>query len=197
MRTNLLFGLAMVLLVACGSAGTGTDGGSGQLAIRRVFVTSARYNGDFKTIGAGNDGLEGADRLCNTVAQGAGVPGTYTAWLSSPTVDAIDRIQDVGPWYQITADGGAIKTFNNRANMASAPLAAIQYTESGIQVFSGAVWTGTDTGGRKTSQNCKGFTSQSPELGTTGTIASTSGWTSNGGAGANCSDDNYLYCFQQ
>ena len=44
----------------------------------RVFVSSQRYQGDMGGVG----GVRGADRACNDLAQTAGLPGTYKAWLS-------------------------------------------------------------------------------------------------------------------
>ena len=177
------------------NGGTGGSGGGGQPGIKRVFVTSATYTGDFKTIGAGNDGLDGADRLCNTVAQSVSLPGNFKAWLSSPTVDAIDRIPDVGPWYQMTVDGGLIKTFNNRANLASTALAGIQYTQDGQQLLGRYAWTGTGTGGRRADRNCDGFTKGSGYSGEMGSLNSESSWTSD--TAGSCSGDEHLYCFQQ
>src|SRR5690606_40551827 len=56
-----------------------------------VFITSNFYDGDLKTAGAGTTGLDGADKLCQLHADAASLAGTYRAWLSASTVDAIDR----------------------------------------------------------------------------------------------------------
>jgi Abnormal spindle-like microcephaly-assoc'd, ASPM-SPD-2-Hydin/Divergent InlB B-repeat domain len=48
-----------------------------------VFVTSQTYRTDL--------GLAGYDRVCNERARIAGLPGSYLAWLSTTTTDAVDR----------------------------------------------------------------------------------------------------------
>ncbi len=57
-----------------------------------AFVTSTNKPGN--EIG----GLIGADMLCANLAQTAGLPGQYVAWLSSSTVDARDRLEDASGW---------------------------------------------------------------------------------------------------
>jgi hypothetical protein len=60
-----------------------------------VFVTSTEQ--------AGGDlgGLSGADSICNDRAAAAGLPGTYVAWLSTATTDAIDRLGDARGWKRV------------------------------------------------------------------------------------------------
>lgn len=168
--------------------------------VKRMFVTSGRYDGNFKTLGAGSDGLDGADRLCTTVAQGAGISGSYKAWLSSSTNDAIDRIADVGPWYQVTFDGTQIKTFNNKANLTGTPMVTIEYTERGDSVLNGCVWTGTVTGGRKSLDTCSSFSDSSYSAHGKVGRASTTDWTDSTCVSASsdsCSNKYHLYCFEQ
>ena len=64
----------------------------GDLLFKTVFVTSTEHTGDLKTEGVGATGLEGADNICNLRAQEAGLPGTYTAWLSDSSTVAKDRV---------------------------------------------------------------------------------------------------------
>src|SRR5262245_51629174 len=68
---------------------------------KRVFVTAGSWNGNLKAAGAGSDGLDGANKLCQGAATTAGLGGTWVAWLSDSTHDAKDRIADVGPWYRL------------------------------------------------------------------------------------------------
>src|SRR5690606_1273312 len=69
-----------------------------------VFVTSSQYKGNL-------GGVDGADAICTSVANGAGLTGTYKAILSTMTVDARDRIAVGATVYntlnQIVADDGA------------------------------------------------------------------------------------------
>jgi len=185
---------------AGGGAGGGTSGNGGgeSTDFKRVFVTSGEYGGDLRTAGGGTDGLDGADRICNAVAQGSGLPGSYTAWLSTSTVDAIDRIADVGPWYQVPSSGAPIKTFNNKSGLAGTPLVEIQYHERGGSIGGpdSTVWTGTDTGGRR-AWNCLSFTSRNAsEFGSQGRTTSVIGWTSGAGV-LSCQHPHHLYCFQR
>ncbi len=64
---------------------------------KRIFVTSTLYSGNL-------GGLSGADAKCLTAAQSVNLPGTWKAWLSSSTINAIDRIAEVGPWYFVGVD---------------------------------------------------------------------------------------------
>ena len=60
------------------------------------FVTSENP-GDGGNLG----GLAGADAYCTSLAEAAGIEGkTWSAYLSTSTVDARDRIGD-GPWYNV------------------------------------------------------------------------------------------------
>src|SRR5436190_591044 len=61
-----------------------------------MFVTSGTHQPPFGTLAA-------ADNACNAAATAAGLPGTYRAWLSTSSVDAIDRIAGARGW--IRPDG--------------------------------------------------------------------------------------------
>lgn len=93
-----------MFLVACGSVqsqsssdespGPGDDltGEASQHAAinaaatqKLVFVTSQAFNGNL-------GGLAGADAKCQALAQAAGLPGTFKAWLGNATVSAASRV---------------------------------------------------------------------------------------------------------
>ncbi len=127
-------------LVACGGADTpaGNDGGQQDFAhdsmtgsppagAKRVFVTKGTFTADLKSAGSAATGLAGADKLCSNAASAAGLGGSWKAWLSDSTTDAISRIADVGPWYRI--DGSSV--FKNKDAFSSNPSVAINRTESG------------------------------------------------------------------
>jgi hypothetical protein len=60
-----------------------------------VFLTSGRFYLDIGSLAA-------ADALCAQAASDAGIPGTFVAWLSDSTTNAIDRIPaSAGPWYRL------------------------------------------------------------------------------------------------
>jgi hypothetical protein len=181
---------AALALAACGG-GTGARG-------KRVFVTRTAYQGDLKTAGQAPDGLTGGDDLCNRAAQATLKGGTWKAWLSSESVSALSRLQDVCPWYQEQADGGMVKTFNNKANLSTSPLVGLKVDEYGQYVEDGkAVWTGTATGGAWSGQGCRGFNSsyrhEKATIGRTGAVDQ--GWTSWESWG--CDYVAHLYCFEQ
>src|SRR5688572_3513455 len=67
----------------------------------RVFVSSLRYPADLKTAGGKATGKASADAICQTLADAAGLGGTYVAWLSTSDQNAIDHVQGPGPWYRV------------------------------------------------------------------------------------------------
>ena len=67
---------------------------------RYVFVTSLTSKGDL-------GGLAGADARCQSMAEGAGLTGTYLAWLSTKYTDPAERFtQDDRPF--ILVDGTVV-----------------------------------------------------------------------------------------
>jgi hypothetical protein len=55
--------------------------------VTAVFVTSTTQTGNL-------GGLSGADQICNDRAVAAGLTGNYLAWLSTSSMDAIDRFSN-------------------------------------------------------------------------------------------------------
>lgn len=166
------------------------DGGStttsGQ---KRVFVTSVTYSGSL-------GGSSGADQKCNLAAQGANLGGTWKAWLSSGSTNAIDRIADVGPWYGM--DGK--KVFNNKANLTTTPLASIERSEQNtIQLAE--VWTGSEQGGTAAGMDCAAWTSaDDADEGASGSPSAyqSAGWGGHSPAQPTpCGFPNALICFEQ
>jgi len=133
--------LPIFLSISCGGGGSnGGDNNSGtpnpSPAVKRIFVTKATYNGNM-------GGLTGADNLCNSSAAAAGLGGTWKAWLSDASSDAINRIIDVGPWYLID---GSRKVFENKNNLTTSPLVPINMDEYGGFVGGEYSWTDTYEG---------------------------------------------------
>lgn len=172
------------------------------LAPRYVFVTSSLHDGDLKTAGGGADGLDGADLICQGLADSVNaiVPvGTYKAWLSTDAVDAKDRIDITsGPYFR--SDGTVVA--NNGADLLDGTLdLPIQLDELGNNIGAVRVWTGTAVNGEKfAGQNCGGWEEDSLVTGLRGLSSSTvADWTL--AAFNNCSSlvgvpDPRLYCFQ-
>jgi hypothetical protein len=76
-------------------------------------------NDDLKTAGKGNSGLEGGDNICNSHAQSAGLPGTFTAWLSINRINAQDRVnRSTGSYHLPLPDGSpGTKVVDNFADI--------------------------------------------------------------------------------
>ena len=176
-----------------GGGGTGTGGGTGGGTVvpetrLRVFITSAAYAGNL-------GGLAGADALCTNAAKAANKGGTWKAFLSSATEDAIARMADVGPWHQELSDGTLVKVFNNKANLTTSPLATLFVDEQGGGFASspGTYWTGTQQTGLKAADTCAGWTSASyavsGERGTSGSWFNASS--------LRCDASQPIVCFEQ
>jgi len=103
----------------CASAGLNTTCSVSMAAARNVTVTFAELpNRMFvtSTTQTGNmGGLAGADAICRTRALAAGLTGTYVAWLSTSTVNAIDRLGAASGWIRV--DGRPV--FNSRADIVA------------------------------------------------------------------------------
>ena len=179
---------------ASSSSASSSASGGPPVGAKRVFVTSATYTGNLKVQGGGADGLEGGDKLCQLAASAATLGGTWRAWLSSSTINAIDRIADVGPWYRL--DGA--KVFNNKASIVTAgPLVAIDVNEVGGTPKANT-WTGTKKSGVFDSFSCHDWTDEAPVNGYEGIVGITVGvtfWTES--SSNPCHLENTLYCFEQ
>jgi hypothetical protein len=165
--------------------GSATGGGSAG-ARKRIFVTATNYQGSL-------GGLSGADSKCTTAATAATLGGTWKAWLSDGTTNAIDRIADVGPWYLVDK---TTLIFNNKANLQTGPLDTIGQTEQGTNVGGVAVWSGTSTGGTHSGSTCTNWTTSSLSVyGTSGSSDSSQFWTDVSDTA--CSQMQSLYCLEQ
>lgn len=154
--------------VACGGGDGPVDGADGGLDRKLLFVTSETFKGDL-------GGVAGADAKCDDAARAAGLGGAWRAWISVPDDDAIDRIEDVGPWY--LPDGDTM-VFADRAQLATTPSAPLDQTELGDTVTPMAVWTGTNVGGTSGSSDCAAWTVPIANTGIVGRTDSTSSeWT--------------------
>ncbi len=128
-----------------------------------VFITSTIHRATLA-------GLAGADDICNARATAAGLPGTYTAWLSDSANDAKDRVTQATVPY-VRTDGQQVAT--DFASLLSCPGgvcldAPIQFDEFGSLVVGpqfNAVWTGTNSDGSSAAQivfptgHCNNWTS--------------------------------------
>ena len=166
-----------------GSGGDANNGDSGTGGPPNVmFVTSSTY--DLTNLG----GLPGANMKCMTAATNAGLTGTYVAWLSSPTSNAIDTLNGSRGW--VRTDGAP---FADRVTdiMDGTILYPPVIDESGHPLSADtAVATGTSANGTEAT-NC--FISPSITTGIAG--GGTSEWTQGAGI-QSCMTALHLYCFQ-
>jgi hypothetical protein len=184
--------------VGSGMSSSSGGGGGPMSGPKRIFITKTEYNGNLAEAGNAATGIEGGDNLCKLAAEAAVLGGTWKAWLSDANTDAIDRLDDVGPWY--TVDRSEI-IFNNKANIITGPLAAVGLNENGESLgLNREVWTGTKLNGRKDPEyvnDCEDWKN--------GTNTG-DGWTGSGVHSDTwwtqyyerpCQSGNHLYCFEQ
>jgi hypothetical protein len=192
-------GVASHANVASGAscaAGMICDGNGNCAGPKRIFVTSATFQGNLMTVGGGATGLAGADTLCAVAATQANLGGTWKAWLSDGATNAIDRITGIGPWVLV---GTGAMAFTDKANLMTAPLVPINRDEHGAQLAAGNgvyAWTATGNGGTFSQLDCYEWTS--PKVGDFGNVGNpngTSDWTASNGA--YCDGAYHLYCLEQ
>ncbi len=181
---------------ACGAAladaGTGcTACASGELCIqnacakpRRVFKTNATFTGDL-------GGLAGADAKCANAARIQLRPGTFKAWLSDASTNALDRIVDVGPWY----DFQSRLVFADKAQLALGPTKQLVVDERGFTGTQFDVWTGTLIGGTRATAHCTNWSSTTSTGQSGGATSETGTWTES--TVEPCSAGKSLYCLEQ
>lgn len=209
---------------AGGDAGSAPDAladgaGPGPGAKYIAFISSTTFAGDLKDAASTASGLAGGDALCQHVATAAGLTGTFSAWLSDATTNAVDRIHDVpGGWY--TAGNFPVQVTTDKAALVASGPANQMGDEHGNPVMAAmgadslCPWTGTlpdgttaggvgDAGGSAT---CGSWTSK-----TAGVLAAAGGigppsnannvsvlcMVEGGLTYAQCSTSQPLYCFQQ
>jgi hypothetical protein len=144
---------------------------AGTCSAKRVFVTSTSHQGNF-------GGLAAADAECNARAAAANLGGTWTAWLSDGSTNAIDRIVDQAYW---KLDG--FKVFDDKAQITSTsrPTWGIDRNEFNVEVMAEQAWTGTNNAGASIVSNCMGWTTNaSNQTGWAGWPATPSSWSAYG-----------------
>ena len=153
---------------------------------KRAFVTSTTYSGAL-------GGLKAADAACQASASTGGLPGVFHAWVSDGSASAYDRTTEVGAWYT-TGDDLA---FSSRADLRGAPKSELLDEYGGYPASAAGAWTGTDSGGAATGQDCEGWTNASAEVAaTTGSALADATW-GGGNAPLRCNLKAPLICFQQ
>ena len=157
-----------------------------------AFVSSTQFAASF-------GGVAGADAECQKLATDADLPGTYVAWISDTTSDAIDRIpMTAGGW--LRTDGRPF-ALSRAALLAGELLHPLRVTETGQDmpmtetVFTNTMETGVYGPIISNIDACADWTSADSSLHSVGLGASTStkiAWTRSVSTG--CANMARLYC---
>ena len=155
--------------------------------LNRLFITSSNYTGS--QIG----GLSGADALCNAHARAAKLPGQFSAFLSTASVNAVDRFAGKSGW--IRADGRPV-TDTLAATVSPAPqmfyfAAADEWGHLSSGSSLGSYWTGSSLSGKYVSGKTCGDWTQDDSEGLAGNVDIQT-WV--GYASASCSTPLPLLC---
>jgi hypothetical protein len=176
-------------------------------ALLKVFVTSATHNGNL-------GGLLGADAICQTAANIAGLSGTYRAWLSDTITDAYCHLHGLtgtkasncngamttpyGPWVRL--DGFPFGESIDIITSINQIYAPVSFDETGAIVTSlNDIFTDTNGSGERYTgytDSCSNWTvAVGGKWAETGSASKTGGgWTNSGGA--QCSSSSRLLCMQ-
>jgi len=166
--------------------------------LNHIFVTStARAPGSFD--GGATPGLLAIDAMCQELADEAGVPGTFRAWLPDGTTTAAVHIQTgamavVSGWLRTDGEPFAFRFQDLTAGVVFFPP---RLDEWGRDVGDDAVvLTETNADGSPApSSHCNGYTSEAtPAMVVVGEAAGGSvRWTANG-VGVSCATPTRFYC---
>lgn len=165
----------------------------GNDSYKLAFMTSQTYTGDMGGVG-------GADANCQSLANAAGLKGTYYAWLSS--IDAAndspaDRFTQASVPYFLV-DGS--KLADNWSDLTDGGLdRTLSVTDQGNDQPFNNTWTNVTTAGAHygDAAGCDSWSDgTSGANGAAGSaLTAGTGWTNNGVA--TCDTPQHLYCFEQ
>jgi len=200
MKKILIIISASIIFISCGGADNNTIDIDGVRPTEyRVFITKAgTIKGDFSS--SSTTGLAGADELCNTYAEAAGLTKDYKAILSDSSTTAKSRLVFTGAIYTVS---GSIKTkvADSSVELFNADtvsiLSKIDWDEEGMSVSSGNVWTGSNVDGTSDGNDCTNWTVvTSGTNGNSGDVNQIDGkWIDN--ANLACNLTAHLYCISQ
>ena len=163
---------------------------------KRVFVSSRVYLGSDPPIST--DDLDAIDAECQSMANAAGLSGTYKAWYSSPSVNVWDRFSH--PSIPYARVDGIIVAYNFSRLTSRVLEASISLDELGREVGAD-VWTSSRHTGDWTGRSCATGTGDVGESGTTEIQEPPDAWFFDSWShawGRSCSSSRlHLYCFQQ
>lgn len=171
----------------------------------RVFASSSTQTGNL-------GGLTGADTICQGLAEAAGLPGMYLAWLGDSTVAPNTRFPlagdlDVGPYVLVGSPEAIIG--EDWDGLTARPTCTgglfqpcighpIERDEHGVAVDAPLLaWTATTTSGAPVMNPCLDWSDGSNDF--NGLAGETNKFDDRWlfGAGSPCNSPSRLYCFQQ
>lgn len=157
-----------------------------------AFVTSLTYDGNLATL---KGGLAGADKKCDILATAAGLPrNTYRAWLSTSTVNAIDRLGSARGWVRVDGKPFADTKEDIAAGKIFHPLRVDENGDFDNTPGGSEVWTATKSDGTMSSWGtCGDWASNAGDGGTGMDDGVTSVFTDYGDQ--RCDYEARLYCF--
>lgn len=180
----------------------------------RIFATSTKYTGDLKTagsnieLGSANNGLDGADKICQSRANAANLGGLWRAWLSDSVINAASRLTHRNVKYGLIDNTPIADNWNDLID--SKLTSSIHRTENGDVIAESNnwdVWTATYSFGEAyhnfddSNANCNNWTSNSSNYSSYGgsTRRSDSEWSISylGGRPQTCNNLRRLYCFEE
>lgn len=118
----------------------------------RAFYLRNGTLGKIKNSADPRTGVEAADADCTTAAATRELGGSWRAWLSSSTTDAIARIDDVAPWYRIDRE---TLLFASTRELTTGPRAPIEASPDPEPMM---FWSGTRLDGTRSTDNCFDWT---------------------------------------
>ncbi len=137
-------------------------------------------------------GLEPADEHCNRLANQAGLPGQYIAFLSTETEDARSRLGTANGWLRTDRRPFAL----NQQSLFEDELILypLSLDENGLPAFDGLVGTATDLDGKTFGDSCQDWTNEDAGFVRVGLSAAADfDWTRI--TEAACSEKVHMYCF--
>jgi hypothetical protein len=166
-----------------------------------VFVTSAQHSGDLGSWPEAGTatGLAAGDAICQNLAATARLPRpeSFVAFLSTSTVDAVDRLTIDGPFRR----PGGVRVADHKADLVWSVVgdivlrADVEVDELGFNAI-GGVATGTDFSGGWSGDACADWTDGSAGSDSTwGYRNSATGNWDQAGAPLACDVDLRFYCF--
>ncbi|WP_417911368.1 DUF1554 domain-containing protein [Candidatus Electronema sp. PJ] len=155
-----------------------------------IFVSSATYQGNL-------GGFTGADAKCQSLAEAAGLSGTFRALLSSNVTNARDRADvAVGPYTLV--DRRTIVSLTYGGLFGGSINAAVNMDETG-QLQTGIAYTGTaaDGIGGGNGTHCSNWASTISSAYTGNITATDRTWITSSPSTSPCSNLYHIYCFQR